>query len=106
MPADARGVDPCPSVIRVPGLSDSGVGRPEVPDKWEDPQNVCDHDQGISLDHPLLAVKEVTRPVALPDHKCSPVAVAVELKPLATGTLVAHCPQYGCAVLLMNTLHA
>ena len=38
IPSDARKGAYRPSVISIPGLSDSGVGRLEVPDKEEDTQ--------------------------------------------------------------------
>ena len=92
------------SVISISWMSNAGVGRPEVPDKGEDPKAICNHGQGIPLGHFLLAMKEMTVPVACSDHQFVPVAVSVKFKPRTTGTLVAHCPQFGCEVLLIERI--
>ena len=64
MPLDACEGASRINTIRIPGLSDFGVGLTEVPDRGEDTQAIYDHIQGISPGHPLLAVQELTRPVA------------------------------------------
>ena len=56
-------------------MSNYGVGRPDVPDKWGDPQGICDHGQMISMGYPFIDLKEVTCPVSLLVHQCGPVAV-------------------------------
>ena len=50
------------------GWNHSRVVHPEVLYKGEGHQAICNHVQGISLSHPLLAVKKMTRPVARPNH--------------------------------------
>ena len=67
------------------------MGRPEVPYKGKDPQSIFNHVQGISVGHPLLDVKEVTLPVALPDHQFGTVPVSVEFKLCTAGSLMTHC---------------
>ena len=56
------------STIGIPRFSNSVVGRLEVPDKGKDPQPIYDKGQGIPLGHPIIDVKEVTRPIDRPDH--------------------------------------
>ena len=102
MPADTSKSSACPCVISIPWLSNAGLGRLEVPDKGEDPQAIGDHDQEVPLCHPLLSVKEVTRPISCPDQQGGPVAVSVECKPRTIGPLVAHRPQHGGAVLIIE----
>ena len=73
-----------PSVIRIPGLCDAGVGLPQLLDDGEDPQPISHHLQWISLGQPLLTVEQATRPIARPDHQCGSVVAAVECKPCTT----------------------
>ena len=47
-------------------------------------------------------MKEVTRPIACPDHQCGPVTVAVKYKLYTTFPLMVHRPHHGCAVLLIK----
>ena len=74
----------------------------EVPDKGGNPQAVCNHGHGIPLGHPILSVKEVTRPVTRPDQQCGSMEVSFKCKLTPTETLVVHLPQHGCAVLLIE----
>ena len=94
----------CPSVISISWLINSGVNRPEVLDKGADTQAIYDHDQGISLGHPLLVVEEVTRRIAFPDHQGRPVAIVVKYKLHITVPLMAHHPQHDCVVLLVERI--
>ena len=93
-----------PIIIRIPGLGDSGVGLPQLSDEGEDPQTIRHRHRWISLGRLLLSEEEVTRLVSCPDQQCGPVAVSVECKPRATGTLMERQPQHGCAVLLIERI--
>ena len=93
-----------PSVRRIPGMCDTGVGLPQFLDEGEDTQPIRHHRQWISLGHPLFTVDEVTCTVAFPHHQYGPVAVSVEYKPRNTGPPVAHRPQIGCEVLLIERI--
>ena len=100
-------VDACksaahPSVISIPWLINVGVGLLEVPYTGYDPQAIYDHCQRIPMAHPLLAEKYVTHPIVCADHQGGLVAVSFKCKPHTTGPLVAHGPQHGCAVLLIE----
>ena len=91
-----------PSVIRVPGLGDAGVGLLKFMDEREDSHPIRHHHQCVSLGHSLLAEKEVNHSVTRTDHQRGPVAVAVEYKPHTTGSLKPHRPQHVCEVLLIE----
>ena len=93
-----------PIITSILWLRDSGVGRSYILDKGEDTHAICDHGQGISLGHPLLAMEELTYPVAQPDQQCGPVAVAVKFKPHTTWPLVTHRPHHGYAFLLIKRI--
>ena len=94
----------CPSVVRIPVIVDAGVGLLLFTYEGEDSQPIHHHRQCVSLDHSLLAEKEVTRPITLPDHQRGPVVVSVECEPRTTGPHKLHCPQHGCAVLLIERI--
>ena len=84
---------PCPHIICVPRLCGVGVGPQNLPDEGEDPNAICNHDEGVPLGHALLYVQEVAWPVPyVPYHQCLPVAVAVKSKLRATRPLVTDIP--------------
>lgn len=56
------------------------------------------------MGHPLIYLKEMTCPIACPDHQGGPVAVAIIIKPRTIGTLVVHRPQNGGTVLLIECI--
>ena len=75
---DVGELPPCPRVICIPRLCDTGVGSLNLPDEGEDPNDICNHGKGVPLGHTLLAKKEVALPVPrVPYHQRGPVAVAV-----------------------------
>ena len=65
----------------------------DVPDWWECYDPVHDNFQEITLDHYLIYLKEVTRPIFISNHQNSPVEVSVKIKLRATGPLIMDIPQ-------------
>ena len=57
---------------------------------------------GNTPESTLLAMKELTCPITLPNHQIVPVAVAIKYKPRSTGPLMLHRLQHRGSVLLVE----
>ena len=48
---------PCPCIVRVPRLRETGVCLPELYDEREYPYAIYDHGKGVLLGHNLLSMQ-------------------------------------------------